>query len=239
MSTEEKKKSQNVHAGHRERMRKRFIDNGITVFDDYQALEFLMFYVHKRKDTNEIGHALINRFKTLERVFDASYRDLLNVEGIGEAGAILINFIGQLRNKIALDSLETKRIKFDNTAIISQFCMEALKNLNHERLILLCLNPSRELLSMDIISEGVANATVVNTRKILEIVLRYNASGVVLAHNHPGGNSHPSDNDIKMTNSLIDLLASMNIALLDHIICGEYDFKSMAESGLLKAPREV
>lgn len=227
-------KPKNIHAGHRERMRNRFLNNGINVFDDYQALEFLMFYVHKRKDTNELGHALIDEFKTLEGVFSASYEDLLTVDGIGSAGAMLINFIGQLRNKIVYDSMTTERIKLDSTVAIAHYCMDCLRHLSYERLIMLCINDNRELISRDIISEGVVNATAVNTRRILELALRRNASGIILSHNHPGGNSHPSNNDIIFTNTIIDSLSGMNISVIDHIICGESDFCSTFERGFLK-----
>jgi len=238
MSTNESKKpKKNIHAGHRERMEKRFLKDGINIFDDYQVLEFLMYYVYKVKDTNPIGHNLIKEFKTLESVFNADYEELLQVEGIGPKAAILINFIGQLRNKIVYDSLQTENIKLNSTAVLGHYCMDCLRHLKFERLIMLSLNDNRELISRDIISEGISNATSAEIKTIVSTALKRNASGVVLAHNHPGGNSHPSSADINTTTRIIDSLAGINVSVLDHIICGEFDFCSFYERDLLKKSR--
>lgn len=234
MSTNEKNNhNSNIHAGHRERMRKRFLKDGINIFDDYQVLEFLMYYVYKRGDTNPIGHNLINEFKTLEAVFNAEYEELQSVEGIGPSGALLINFIGQLRNKIVYDSMNTHNIKFNTIADIGHYCMDCLRHLNHERLIMLSLNDNRELISRDIISEGVSNATSAEIKTIVSTALKRNASGIILAHNHPGGNSHPSSSDINTTSRIIDSLSGINVSVIDHIICGEFDFSSFYERELL------
>jgi len=234
MSTNEKRKqNSNIHAGHRERMRKRFLKDGINVFDDYQVLEFLMYYVYKREDTNPIGHKLINEFKTLEAVFNADYEELQSVEGIGPSGALLINFIGQLRNKIVYDSMNTNNITLNSTADIGHYCMDCLRHLNHERLMMLSLNDDRQLISRDIISEGVSNATSADIKTIVSTALKRNATGIILAHNHPGGNSHPSSADISTTSRIIDSLAGINVCVIDHIICGEFDFCSFYERDLL------
>jgi len=158
---------------------------------------------------------------------------LLQVEGIGPKAAILINFIGQLRNKIVYDSLQTENIKLNSTAVLGHYCMDCLRHLKFERLIMLSLNDNRELISRDIISEGISNATSAEIKTIVSTALKRNASGVVLAHNHPGGNSHPSSADINTTTRIIDSLAGINVSVLDHIICGEFDFCSFYERDLL------
>ena len=236
MSNKENKKP-NIHAGHRERMRKRFLKDGINVFDDYQVLEFLMYYVYKRGDTNPLGHKLINEFKTLEAVFKADYEELLRIEGIGPAGATLINFIGQLRNKIIYDSVQKGKVKFLTTADLGHYCMDSLRHLKFERFIMLSFNQKSELISRDIISEGISNATSAEIKNIVSLALKRDAASVVLAHNHPGGNSHPSSADINTTARIIDALNGINVELLDHIICGEGDFCSFSDRNLLKKTR--
>lgn len=241
MSSKESKSpaKKNIHSGHRERMRKKFFKNGIDCFEDYEVLEILMYYVHKRKNTNEIGHLLIDEFGTLENVFNAKYADLLKIDGIGESGAMLINFIGKLRNKITNDSIKDSEIKFKSTADLASHCRDFFVNLTEERLIMLSLNNGGRVISRDIISEGTTNATAVNSRKILETALNKNAASIILAHNHPGASAHPSENDIIFTNTIIDSLRGMNIDLLDHIICGEVTFFSMRDRGLLKNPYDM
>jgi len=169
----------NIHEGHRKRVRERFLQSGISSFDDYQLLEFLMFYVHKRKDTNEIGHALMDEFGSLENVFSASYDELCAVPGVGESGASLITLVGQMRNRI--NQKPKKGVTYlKTTEIMGEFCIDLFKDLATERLILLSLNCERKLLGVDIISDGDYSATVVDIRKILSYALKRKATMVVL-----------------------------------------------------------
>ena len=103
-----------MHSGHRERMKRRFRETGLSGFDDINALELLLFYVIPRQDTNPIAHALINRFGTLHDVIDAPYEDLLKVQGIGENTATFLKLIpavckrytrGKQQRKMAYTSL--------------------------------------------------------------------------------------------------------------------------------------
>lgn len=82
-----------MHEGHRERLRKRFIENGLQGFEKHNMLELLLFYAIPRRDTNELAHRLINSFGSLSGVFNASFEELCRVEGIGENAAALIKLI--------------------------------------------------------------------------------------------------------------------------------------------------
>lgn len=88
-----------VHDGHRDRLRARFLEYGLDNFNDLNALELLLFYAIPRRDTNEIAHALLECFGSLEGVFYASERELLQVPGIGTNAAALIRLVPQLMKK--------------------------------------------------------------------------------------------------------------------------------------------
>ena len=88
-----------VHNGHRERLKNRFIEHGLVNFNELNALELLLFYAIPRKDTNELAHALLDRFETLSGVFEASFQELTEVPGIGENAATLILLIPQIIRK--------------------------------------------------------------------------------------------------------------------------------------------
>ncbi len=226
------KEKQDIHKGHRERVRKRFLKEGISVLDDHQVLELLLFYVHKVKDTNPIGHKLINKFKSLEGVFAAGYDELCSVEGINEAGAALIMLIGQLRNRLSLSNIQN-RVRLETVSQAGEYCMNFFKDLPNERMILISLNSKKEVIASDIISDGNSNATVVDVRKILEFALLRKAAGVVLSHNHPGDTTHPSASDVAVTERIIRVLEGINIAVIDHIICNDDSYESMSERGFL------
>lgn len=100
MAEKEKKKpyerAGGVHAGHRSRMRKRFLATGLEGFQDHEVLEFLLYYAIPRRDVNETAHLLLNRFGTLSAVLDAPVEDLCTVPGVGPGTAHFLNLIPQI-----------------------------------------------------------------------------------------------------------------------------------------------
>ncbi len=236
MTNEDKEivQKENVHRGHRERVRQRFAQNGIDSLDDYQILEFLLFYVHKRKDTNPLGHELINKFKTLDGVFSATYDELCSVDGIGDAGASLITLIGQLRNRIKRSNM-ARKVRLFTTEDAGEYCSRFFEDLPNERMIVVSLNSKKDVIATDIISEGGPNSTLVDVRKVLEIAMLRKASGIILSHNHPGDSTHPSASDIAVTSNIIRVLEGINISVIDHIICNGNTYTSLSERGLLDA----
>ena len=92
-----------IHDGHRARLRDCFRKDGLAGFDGIRALELLLQYAIPRRDTNPIAHALLDRFGSLQAVFDASEQELCEVEGIGPAAAVLIRLVPQLARKSAVD----------------------------------------------------------------------------------------------------------------------------------------
>lgn len=222
----------NIHKGHRKRMRQKFMSDGLDGFIDHEILEFLMFYVHKTKDTNPLGHTLLKEFGSLKNVFSASYKELINVDGIGEQGAVLIRFISLLSNRIRRSEIPSK-ICLSTEEETGEYCMSLLYGLTEERFIIICVDSDRNVISWHEISKGVSNATVVELRKIVEIAMARDAVGIILAHNHPGDSTNPSAADMSITNKVIRVLEELNIAVVDHIICNDETFTSMEQRGFM------
>ena len=231
-STLPKKQEKTIHAGHRERVLSRFLKNGISDFEDYQILEFLLFYVFKRIDTNEIGHALMEEFGSIGNVFSATVDELTKVPGVGEKGAALISMIGQLNHRLNFKPIKNGAY-LQTSEILGQYCIDFFKNLNTERLVLISMNCERKVLGVDVISDGDYSATTVDIRKILNIALKRKATIVVLAHNHPGDSPNPSDSDIIISKKIINVLEGIDIMVADHIICNDTSFVSLDERGFL------
>ena len=85
-----------LHDGHRNRLKNRFLNEGLTNFEDHNVLELLLFYSIPRSDTNEIAHELLNKFGSLHGVFEAGMEDLMSVNGISRHSAVLIKMIPEL-----------------------------------------------------------------------------------------------------------------------------------------------
>lgn len=225
---EDKKK--NPHEGHRKRVREQFMKEGkLDSFAEHNILELLLFYSSPRADTNELAHTLINRFGSLNGVFNAPYEALLEVKGVGEQTAVLLKLILELvkiylKNK----SSEIKYISHLEDSV--KFIRPYFETINKEALIMVCLNNAGKILKTVVISEGASDFTQVDTRKLVQEVIFCNATQVILAHNHPGGVCAPSKADVDVTNRISFLLRSIRSRLANHIILTENDYFSFASN---------
>ena len=221
-----------MHEGHRDRVKRRFRQEGLDSFSDIQALELLLFYVIPRVDTNPIAHALLDHFGSLSQVLEASPEELMKVPGVGEGAALLLTLVPAV-------SQYTHRHAPQETILNSvdasgRYFMRLLRHERRELLYQACLDGKGKLLSCRCLSEGGVNMAAVTLRQIVEHALLSGASSVLLAHNHPSGIALPSASDRQMTLQVRDALATMGIRLTDHIIVADGDFVSMAQSGLLQ-----
>ena len=221
-----------VHDGHRARMRKRFRDFGLSAFEPVNALELLLFFSHCRADTNQLAHRLMERFGSFSGVLDAPYDLLLQVEGVGPSTATLLGLVRQAAGLYATDRASTG-VVLDSTEAIGKFFLPRFVGCTNEQAYVALLDDKHKLLRCTKLSEGTANATALPIKKVVAEVVATNATGVILAHNHPYGVALPSPVDKRFTWQLAEALRLINVRLLDHIVVADDDFVSMAESGML------
>ncbi len=220
----------NPHKGHRERLRERFLAEGLDNFPEHNILELLLFYALPQKDTNPIAHALLTEFGSLAGVLDAPLEELCKVSGVGQNAAVLIKLLPpfwrryQMSRTAGDDCLDT--IEKAGAYLLPRFF-----GLKTEQVYVLCLDAKCKLLVCKKLFEGIVNAAQIHTRRVVELALACNASSVILAHNHLSGVALPSHDDRVTTLRLKEALESVGVFLADHIIVAEEDFVSMAQSG--------
>ena len=222
-----------MHDGHRERLRTTFLENGLDCFNELNSLELLLFYAIPRRDTNEIAHALLERFETLDEVFSASVPELCTVDGVGEQTALLLKLVPQIVRKSKITQAD-KMKQITSSEIAGKFFIPRFMDQKEEVLMLLCLDAQKRVISCVEISRGVVNAVETNIRKIVETTLKYRASSIIIAHNHPDGFACPSHEDDITTRQILESLKYLGIPLLDHIVVSGDDFVSYADSKLMK-----
>ena len=208
------------------------LTQGLTSFEPHVALELFLCYCIPRKDTNELAHALLRRFGDLRGVFNASYEDLLAVKGIGEHSASMIYMIPQLFRLYA-ETDPAIPTQITSTEEARQFVLPRFMDAQQERLLLVYLGNKNQVLGAEFVAEGSIASVGINTRQVVERVVAYRATGLLLAHNHPDGFAIPSPDDISATRKLKSVLEPMQVKLLDHIVIADQDCISMRESGIL------
>lgn len=221
-----------VHDGHRQRLQKRFLQQGISGFEPINVLELLLFFTHKRCDTNEMAHRLVARFGSFAGVLDAPYASLLEVDGIGPSSATLIKLVQAVAGFYQSDRTANCTV-VTSTADAGEFFVSRLSGCLNEEVHVLLLDDKNKVLRVTKLLEGTVNMAPISIKKVVTEVVATNATGVILAHNHPGGLALPSQNDKQATAQLIQALQLLNVRLVDHIIVADDHYVSLADTGLL------
>lgn len=228
-----------MHENHRDRLRERFLAEGLDSFEPHQALEMLLFYCVPRRDTNELAHRLISRFGSIAGVFDAHALELEQVEGMGRNSAVLLTMMKPLWRLYRQDS-SRHGVLMDSCSAACAYAVDLFAGRLNEAFYVLCLDPGCRLIREALLHEGTVNEVSVHPRTVVETAIRNNASQVIFVHNHPKGLVVPSSNDIAYTRRLTVALSTIGINIIDHIIvCGEESYSFAKEGRMDKILREA
>lgn len=223
----------NVHAGHRDRFRERFLQQEGRDMQPHELLELLLYYAIPRKDTNPIAHQLLNEFGgSISSVFDAPVERLEAIPGITHNTAVLIKLIPVLAKSYLTDKSDAGTI-LQNSSDFGNYFLPRYVGSVHEEVYVLCLDNKYRLIQAKRVYEGKVNAVEISIHKIVEYAILNKASAIVIAHNHPNGIAIPSSADIETTLKLAETLSVFHIRLLDHIIVAGDDFVSLVDSGII------
>ena len=229
---EEKKQqgpADSVHSGHRRRLRQTYTEQGPESMHDHQLLELLLTYAIPRQDTNPLAHRLLSRegFGSLDGLFAADVAEMMKVEGVGEATAVLLSLVGSMGRRTAAQKLRGKRLNTPHAAM--EYCKALSFKGNNESMYVISLDKSHRVLNADRISTGTPGEVTLYPRTVVEIALRRGAQNIMLCHNHPSGDLRPSREDLNTTSLIIGALTPIGIVLNDHIIVGGGSAYSMSQ----------
>lgn len=226
-----------IHDGHRDRLRMRFLQEGLAGFEEHTALEFLLFYARPRCNTNEIAHALIQRFGSFAGVLDAPVEELAEVPGMGHNSAVLLKLVPSM-GAYYLNSRSKAGCILNSSKRAGEFFLPVFFGKNTEEVYLAALDDKRKVLRrVRLSASGIVNAASISVKQVVTEAVKSNATGIVLAHNHPAGVALPSAGDEAVTRQIFEALRLINVELVDHIVVADDDFVSMADSGFFAALR--
>ncbi len=216
-------------AGHRSRLKEKYLENSTSLVYDYEALELLLTYAIPRKDVKPLAKDLLAHFGSIDKVFSAGARQLAAVKGVGPNTAVLLTLVKDIQARCEKSRNENVKYVADSKSAADYF-WNLLRSETREKFLIASIDNSNRIISCRTVASGDINHIDINSRDILENVLLDNASRAIIAHNHPSGIAEPSAADIDFTLNVRNILSSVNVELSDHIIVGESGVLSMRDS---------
>lgn len=217
--------------GHRQRLRERLRRDPSALYE-YEVLELLLGSVILRRDTKPLAKELLARFGSLRGVLDARPAELQAVKGFGPSLADFWLLLREMLARHAEGPLREREV-LSTPAAVATMARARLAGIPHEEVWLALLDGQNRLIGWERLTRGTVNASAVYPREVVEMALRFKASGLILVHNHPGGNPTPSAPDLEITRQLARSAQAVNITLLDHVIVTDDDCYSLKNDGLL------
>lgn len=228
----------NLHAGHRLKLKKRFAEAGFQQFEDHQVLEFLLFFAIPRRDTNEIAHRLIERFGSLNAVLEARPDELKQVEGVGDHAALLLSSYLPVARRYG-DGIARGTKPLPLYKDMGRMLIDHFAGLDYEEVYAIFYDLSLQRCGDVVLHRGDINSAGFSMRHLGEEVIRSKGSYMILAHNHPGGLPIASPDDLNTTDSIDRLITDLGVVLIDHFIVGNGSFSSLQKDIYIDLYRET
>lgn len=222
--------------GHRKRIREKFLQNGISSLQEYEILELLLTYCIPRKNTKDLAKNLLNKYKSIENILNLKEKDLKakHINGLGESSITFFKLIGQLPSILYENKLKTEDIiKISSKETLIKYLRTKIGFEEIERFYVLYLSNSNQLIAAEEKAYGTLDKSAIYPREIYKDIIKYNAKAIIIAHNHPSGNTKPSRSDIEITNEIKQGAKMFDALLLEHIIITRDSYFSFIEEDLI------
>ncbi len=229
----EKEQWQQKGQGHRQRLRDKFIEQGISTFSDSEIIELLLSFGTPRADCKSPAREALKQFGSLHQVLDAPSVKLQQIKGLGPKNIFALQFIQAVARRYLRLRITGKKY-INSSKEVADYLIHSMRGLKREVFTVVFLDAAHAVIDVQTIAEGTITVNTVYPRELIALALEKNASALVIAHNHPSGNLKPSSQDKQLTTSLYLICSFMHINLLDHLIIGGSEkVYSFADHGLM------
>lgn len=222
--------AENLHAGHRQRLKERYRVGGLASLEEHEQLELLLFYAIPRCDTNATAHRLLNVFGSIPAMLDAPLEEIERVQGVGKGSGTFFRLLRDLYAGYETRNNEPQPI-IKKPVDAAQILMKLYADWHTEKATVLLMNHHNRLIHAGVVNADQSDWVNVDIRAIVQMAFNYEADKIILGHNHPSGNVRPSQSDLQNNSTMEHNLARVGINMIDHIILYNKDFYSMAEHG--------
>lgn len=218
--------------GHRDRLRERFAQGGEEALADYELLELYLFNSIPRRDVKPIAKELIATFGSFADVIAAPPERLAEVKGVSPKTALDLKLIKAAATKLGRETVIGSPVLSSWSALLD-YCRSAMQFEKKEQFRVLFMDRKNRLIADEVLGKGTVDRAPVYPREIIKRALTLEASALILAHNHPSGDPTPSQSDIDMTKTIIDIAKPMGVTVHDHLIIGRDNVASFKTLGLM------
>jgi len=228
MSKENKDDNQPHYVGHRGRLKDKFLKGQGASMSDYEMLELLLFQALPRRDVKPLAKKLLKEFGDFNQLVNADRAKILSVSEATEGVYLQLRIVQEILSRVLSNKVKHQNVINSWGSLLNylQFNMGALKL---EQFRVLFLNKKNALIADEVMATGTIDQTPVYPREIIKKSLLHEAGAIILVHNHPTGNTDPSNADIDLTTQIVNACKTVNVTVHDHVIIGGgnyYSFKS-------------
>ena len=210
----------NIHEGHRQRIRETYQKQGMNGMADHVVLEMLLTYVIPRRDVNALAHALLDRFGSLTGVLEADPLRLSEIDGVGEKTALYLHALYDLHRRLTLETAASlqKTARLENPESACRYAIALGMGDRYETLRIICLDANMTVLHTETLQVGTLSHVAFEPRRVIETALLHKARCLILTHNHPSGSLVPSDDDVETARMIAEIGTKLEIDVRDQLI---------------------
>ncbi len=215
-------------AGHRQRLLDRFTGSGLASLHLHEIVELLLTFTIPRRDTKPLAKELVRRYRGLSAILNAPAHELAEVEGVGPRCIAHLALVREIMAYCLKERYQRKSL-IAHRRDVEEYLRTTFGHRRDEYVAALFLGNRNEVIETEILAEGTVNQCAVFPRRIMERALRFSATSIIVAHNHPGGGIKPSEADWELTERLFTICRLLEIPLLDHLIISLHEVVSLKE----------
>ncbi len=220
------------YLGHRQRLRRRFLEGGAESMADYELLEMVLFAALPRGDTKPLAKALIKHLGSFAEVISADPARLAEVDGAGDAVIAAVKTVQASAVRLLREQVVRREVISSWQALLD-YCHATMAYGRKEQFRILFLDRKNALIADELQQEGTVDHTPVYPREVVKRALDLGASAIIMVHNHPSGDPTPSRADIEMTKQVRAAGEKLGVALHDHLVIGRGEHASFKSMGLI------
>lgn len=219
-----------LHAGHRKRLRERFLTAGADSLADYELLEMLLFAAKPMGDVKPIAKQLLKAYGSFGKVLNADMHEMAKLEGVSEATIVAIKVARAAAERLLRDEVSERPV-INRWEALLDYCRTVIGHKKEEEFHVLFLNNKLQLMLSERQQKGTVNHTPVYPREVVKRALEIGASSIILVHNHPSGDVQPSQADVSVTGQIVQAAGALGITVHDHVIIGPKSHFSLRVRG--------